>query len=66
MATSVNLSKELLDALDRESAKRGMSRSRFIVHVLSRVVEHQGEHWNGDTFEQLRLSILAEERGGRR
>lgn len=62
MATSLNLSKELRDALDREAAKRGMSRSRFIIYVLSRVVENQSDEWHPDLFARLRETVLRRER----
>ncbi len=62
MATSVNLSKELLHALDVEAARRGMSRSRFIVYVLSRVVENQRDEWHPDLIARLRETVLKTQR----
>jgi metal-responsive CopG/Arc/MetJ family transcriptional regulator len=52
MPTSISLTPELLERVDRAAARRNMSRSHFITVILARAVE-QDEDWPRFFFDHL-------------
>jgi metal-responsive CopG/Arc/MetJ family transcriptional regulator len=52
MPTSISVSPELLDRVDRAAQRRDMSRSQFISMILARAVEHE-EDWPRFFFDHL-------------
>ncbi len=54
--TSVHLPDDLLSSLDREAARRGMSRNRLIVRACERVLSLDGGEWPREYFSQTRFA----------
>jgi len=52
MATSVHLSKSLLEAVDRRAKALGVSRNHLVVRALERELEG-GANWSAGFFERL-------------
>jgi hypothetical protein len=52
MATSIHVSKNLLDAVDRKARSLRISRNQLIVRALEREVS-AGNDWSPDFFERL-------------
>jgi metal-responsive CopG/Arc/MetJ family transcriptional regulator len=60
MATSVHLQPELVAWLDREAARKGVTRSRLINLILSREMNARDD-WSPDLFAKLVDSAMSEE-----
>lgn len=57
--TSIHLPKELLAAVDREAARRGISRNRLITDAVWLAVRDK-EHWRPGLFAELHDSALGD------
>jgi predicted transcriptional regulator len=57
MPTSISLSQELLERVDRAAQRRDMSRSQFISMIIARAVENE-EDWPRFFFDDLNASAM--------
>ena len=53
--TSVHLPDDLLDRLDREAARRGVSRNRLIVHACQQTLAPEPDRWPPEYFAETRF-----------
>jgi metal-responsive CopG/Arc/MetJ family transcriptional regulator len=57
MPTSISLSPDLLERVDRAAHRRSMSRSQFISTIIARAIEHE-EDWPRFFFDELIESAM--------
>jgi metal-responsive CopG/Arc/MetJ family transcriptional regulator len=57
MPTSINIPPDVLDRIDRNAQRRGLSRSHYIVAVLERALDHD-EEWPRFFFDLLIESAM--------
>jgi hypothetical protein len=59
MGFSIHLPPDLIEWLDREAARRGITRNRLITTILAREMNTRDD-WNGDLFARLLNSAMSE------